>query len=178
MIQIQKRYSTADGDRIVIRLLDAGDFNNIKEIFDGMGSESRYQRFLQSVDHLSEPRVVNELQKVIEQLPQQSNGLIAFLDDKPVGAARYVRIGDQRGELAVSVVDVAQGKGIGSALLPLLTELAVEDGITVLEAMVGNNNEGMWHLLNKLPYEQSRFSEGSASLLVLNLLKERFSFTV
>ncbi len=176
MIQIQKQFSTAVGDRIVIRLLDAGDFDNIRQIFEGMGPESRYQRFLQAVDHIGENRIVIELEQIISMIPSQSNGLIAFIDDKPVGAVRYVRIGELRGELAISVVDAAQGKGVGSLLLPLLTELAVEDGISTLEATVGNSNEGMIHLLNKLPYQQSRYAEGSATLFVLDLLKERFSF--
>jgi acetyltransferase len=107
---------------------------------------------------------------MVALIPAQSNGLIAFQDGAPVGAARYVREDSQTAELAISVIDAVQGQGVGSRLLPLLTELACEDGITTLTGTVSNNNEAMWHLLNKLPYKLTRFSEGQDSTFTLDLI--------
>lgn len=155
---------------LTVRLMDKGDADNLIEIFTALGSESRYRRFLQSVDNLSEARIRDEAENIIAQLPDCGNGLIAFQDDTPVAAARYVRIDDTTAEIAISVIDSAQGKGIGSHLLPLLTELAYEDGLATLTGTVSNDNEPTWRLLNKLPYKLTRYSEGNESSFTLDLM--------
>lgn len=157
-------------ESLTVRLLDSGDVDNLIEIFDALGAESRYRRFLQSVDNLSQTRIYEEAENIIALLPEKGNGLIAFQEGAPVGAARYVRIDDTTAEIAISVIDDAQGKGIGSHLLPLLTELAYEDGLTTLVGTVSNDNEPTWRLLNKLPYKLTRYAEGNASSFTLDLM--------
>lgn len=170
MIRIQKHFPTTSGTNLTIRLIESGDAANLRMIFDHLGPESRYQRFLQSVDNVSERRVEDEIAKMVAQIPDQGDGLIAFRDGRAVAAARYVKIGPDTAEIALSVIDEAQGQGIGSQLLPLLTELAYENGVTTLVGTVSNNNEPMWHMLNKLPYRISRYPEGTASAFELDLL--------
>ena len=171
MIQINKYYpATSPNNSLMIRLLASGDAENLLRIFEQLSSESRYKRFLQSVDHVNKNRVNDEIDKVIAQIPEQGNGLIAFNNGEPVGAARYVRTEAQTAELAISIIDSAQGMGIGSQLMPLLTELAFEDGIVHLVGTISNSNEAMWHLINKLPYKLTRYSEGSESSFTLHLI--------
>lgn len=171
MVTKTKQIPTLSGESIAIRLLESGDAENLREIFEQLSPESRYRRFLQSVENIDEKRVQDEIEKVVKQIPDVGNGLIAMKNGRSVAAARYVKIDEKTAELAISVVDSAQGQGIGIQLMPLVTELAYENGISKIVGTVSNNNEPMWRLLNRLPYKMSRFSEGNESSFELDLLK-------
>lgn len=169
MIQVIKHFPTASREKLQIRLLESGDADNLIQIFTQMGSESRFKRFLQTMEHVTPAQVEREANHIIEQIPAHGNGLIAIQNGQPLGVARYVKLDDHKAEIAVSVIDSAQGQGVGSQLLPLLSELAYDNGIMELVGTVSNNNEPMWHLLNKLPYPIERYSEGGESAFTLDL---------
>ncbi len=163
-----------DGMLIGVRHMRYDDAIYFVDIFENMSADSRYQRFHQSTDHMHPGRIWREAENIAHMDVKKQDGLIAFADlpDKPntpVGAARYVCLGDGRADTAVSVRDDMQGKGIGSELLSFLAEEARHNGIQKLMADVLNNNKGIIGVLKKLPYEMTRHPEGVYSTLIVHL---------
>ncbi len=168
-----------DGTLIGVRHMRFDDAVYLVDIFENMGADSRYQRYHQSIDHVNAGRIWQEAETIAHMDAKKQAGLIAFADlpDKPnapVGAARYICIGDGRADTGISVRDDMQGQGIGTELLALLVEEARENGIQKLVADVLNSNKGIMGILQKLPYEMTRQPEGVYSTLTIHLdrLKE------
>jgi GNAT superfamily N-acetyltransferase len=69
-----------------------------------------------------------------------------------LGVARYVRLRPhpESAEAAVAVVDDWQRRGVGTALLGRVAELAREHGISRFEALVLNENRPVIELFRKL----------------------------
>jgi len=76
--------------------------------------------------------------------------------------ARYVRLNDSsRAEIAITVHDDFQGRGVGRQLLEMLAERGRVDGIHTFVADVLAENSVMLHLLQRLaPQRRSTFSGG------------------
>jgi protein lysine acetyltransferase len=74
------------------------------------------------------------------------------LSPEIVGECRFVRLADRRdtADLAVTVVDAWQGRGLGSALLERLSERALEVGIEDFTAEVLAENQTMLAILPSL----------------------------
>lgn len=167
-------FRTKTGLPIRVRYLGPDDAPCLIYIFEHMGSESRYQRFHQTVDNPSLSRVRQEAERIIEVDQASGKGLIAFADlpgepDVPVAAARYVADGSGAGEAAISVRDDLQGMGIGTNLLCLLAEEAKRAGLHKLVGSVQNSNKAIWCLLHHLPCPLNRTPEGSSSTVELDL---------
>lgn len=172
-------FKTKDGEEIGVRPLQYDDAVYLVDIFENMSSDSRYRRFHQTTDNVRPARIWREAENIAHLDQSRQGGLIAFADlpdrpNAPVGAARYVCLGDGRAEAAVSVRDDMQGKGIGTELLRLLAEEARARGIQKLVADVMNNNRAILSVLRKLPYVVTRHPDGISSTLEINLnqLKE------
>ena len=130
-----------DGARIVIRTVEPNDAEQLKAGFERLGAVSRYRRFLTPIDHLS-PRQLAYLTHV----DHASHEAIAALDaatGEGVAIARYLRDPDDAGlaEVAVTVADTWQGRGVGTALLERLTARARAAGVERITArmIVGND---------------------------------------
>src|SRR6185369_4459759 len=78
--------------------------------------------------------------------PDEGGGL------RGLGVARFVRVAarPEAAEPAITVVDEAQGKGLGRLLLARLTAAAVERGVTTFCFEVLASNEPMRALIENL----------------------------
>lgn len=169
-------FETKSGLKVRVRAIEPRDTPYLVDIFEHMGSESRYRRFHQTLDNVSPTRVWTEAERIAHADPETSEGLIAFAElpgegDVPVAGARYIRLEPQVAEVAISVRDDLQNIGIGSQLLQLLVEEAKADGIHKLVATVQNSNKPMWHILNKLSYAMTRTPQGAVSDVEIDLLE-------
>ena len=167
-------FYTKKGLLVGVRHLRFDDAVYLVDIFENMSADSRYQRYHQSIDHVNPGRIWQEAETIAHMDGMKQGGLIAFADlpDKPnapIGAARYVCLGEGRADTGVSIRDDVQGQGIGSELLGLLAEEARHNGIQKLVADVLNNNRGIVGVLKKLPYEMTRHPEGVYSTLIIHL---------
>lgn len=90
-----------------------------------------------------------------------------------VCGARYVRLHTPgAAEIALTVHDDFQHRGLGSFLLQLLTRLAAADGIRRFEADVMTSNQKMLNLFSKLvPDRTSTHRLGDVNHLVFELSK-------
>ena len=167
-----------DGLEIRVRHLAYDDAVYLVDIFEHMSADSRYRRFHQTTDHIQPGRIWLEAENIAHMDEKRQEGLLAFADlpdhpNAPVGAARYVCLGEGVAETAVSVRDDMHNNGIGGALLLLLVEEARERGIKKLVADVMNNNTGVLIILNKLPYVVNRKMDGASSTIEIDLTRPR-----
>lgn len=167
-------FETKTGVSIHVRSLTPQDAPFLVDLFENMGTESRYNRFLQSVDNVDMDRVWSEAEQIAQEFAADSYGLVALVDrpereGMPAGAARYVKISPVRAEIAVSVRDDMQNMGIGTNLLQRLIIHAAEHGIEQLHGTVQNSNAAMWAMLSKLGHRLERQSEGSYSIITIHV---------
>jgi len=157
-----------------IRHLQEGDAPYLVDLFEHMGPESRYRRFLQSLDNPKPGLVWREAERIAQADSATHDGLIAFADlphqlDAPVAVVRYVMVEPGVAEIALSVRDDMQGQGIGTQMLQMLTIHARDAGVKTLVATAQNENEAIWTVLEKLPFPMVRKPEGVCSNLEIDL---------
>lgn len=116
-----------------------------------LSPRSRWQRFASGIDSLSE----RQLDELTDVDGSHRVALCAVLQEdrseEGLGLARYVELTDQPAvaEFAITVVDAWQGRGIGSALLDSLIEVARDNGIKVLRGFVFPSNAAMLALCRR-----------------------------
>jgi GNAT superfamily N-acetyltransferase len=114
-----------------IRPVRAGDKELIRRGFDRLSPETRYQRFFvakqrllaEELRYFSEVDQVNHL-ALLAVLPRPDGG------EEPLGIARAVRLPDppHTFEVAVTIVDAAQGRGLGRRLVERVLRAAAKHG--------------------------------------------------
>ena len=139
--------STRDGLSICVRTAEGADKRRIAEHFASLSPASTYFRFFGARPKLSE----RELARFTEADFDRMLTLIATAPtedrERIVGVAQYVLI-DGRADLACSIVDDHQRRGIGSLLFERLLEAALASGIREFEADVLGDNHRMLRLLD------------------------------
>jgi len=143
----------ADGTQLRVRPIVPSDKAQLIDGVERLSEESRYRRFLAAAVHLTEAQLVYLTE--IDYVDHFAWGAQVILDDDALdgaGVARYVRDPDDPtiAEAAVAVIDEYQGMGIGTVLLGLLTESALENGIERFRAVVAYANHPVRVRLEKL----------------------------
>jgi GNAT superfamily N-acetyltransferase len=137
----------ADGTAVVIRPLRATDREAYLDTFDRVGGESRYRRFLGAKPLLT----AAEIRFFTEVDHHDHEALVAFdaSTGRGLGVARFIRDREDplAADTAITVVDAAQGHGVGGALLTRLAERALEEGVERLLADVLDDNRRMVAML-------------------------------
>jgi GNAT superfamily N-acetyltransferase len=139
-----------DGSHIRIRQGHRADRQLLLRGFEKLSPESRYRRFLAPMRELSEPMV-----RYLTEIDHHDHEAMIALDEETgdgIGVARYVRDPDrpQVAEVAVTVVDDCQRRGVGTLLLQVLGARAREEGIATFTAPMLAVNEEMMDLLRQL----------------------------
>jgi RimJ/RimL family protein N-acetyltransferase len=131
-----------DGTPVVIRPIVPEDKTPLQEGFTRLSDVSRYLRFMGPVRRLTE----DQLRYLTEIDYEDHMAWVAFDVSGPepqgVGVARYIRFTHEsrKAEVAVTVVDSHQGRGMGTLLLAALTHSAAKRGIEcfVSEVLIQN----------------------------------------
>jgi RimJ/RimL family protein N-acetyltransferase len=130
-----------DGSKVVIRQVQRDDAPLLADGFARLSPESRRLRFLRRKDELSaaELRYFTD----IDHHDHEALGALDHPGGRGVGVARYVRdTGDPHAaEIAVTVVDDWQGRGLGTELLARLSGRARAAGIHRFTALVSADNQ-------------------------------------
>ena len=135
-----------DGGTVHIRSIRPEDKRLLVEGFSHLSQESVYCRFLGFKKRLTE----KDLSYFTEIDHDVHIALIATLsdeDEEPVGVGRYIETNPsglaRTAEVALTVVDDHQGRGIGSLLFDELIRIARSKGISQFEAYVLADNRKM-----------------------------------
>ena len=166
------------GNLVRVRPIRFDDAPSLVDIFEHMTAESRYKRFHQTLDHVSQSRVQQEAISIAQADSNSNWGLLAFTDlpdqqHVPVGAVRFVRTAAHEAEVAISIRDDFQNMGIGTQLMHMLAGAAREMGLQRLFADIQNDNPAIWHVFKSLPYDVTRLPEGTGSNVVISLITPR-----
>jgi GNAT superfamily N-acetyltransferase len=142
-----------DGSRVLIRPGLPSDRQLLAREFERLSPESRYRRFFAPIkvmsesllDYLTSMDYVDHFAWAALSAEHGPHGELQGL-----GVSRYVRLSDpEAAEMAVTVIDDWQGKGLGRILLDALVLEALENGITRFEGDVLMENRPMQELLRR-----------------------------
>ncbi len=138
----------------------------LAESFERLSEESRYRRFLTTKNALSRA----ELDYLVDVDHHDHEAIVALdpATGEGLGVARYIRSADdpQLAEVAVTVADDWQGRGLGRALLHRLTYRARREGVKRFSAVVLSENRASIGLLEGLGEARRRFDSGAVELVI------------
>src|SRR5712691_9559928 len=136
-----------DGSKVLIRQVRSTDAPLLAAGFARLSARSRQMRFLTDKNTLSpaELRYFTD----VDHHDHEALGALSPADGRGVGVARYVRDADdpQAAEIAVTIADDWQGRGLGTELPAQLSERARQAGICRFTAVVAADNVAMARLL-------------------------------
>ncbi|HYJ84821.1 MAG TPA: GNAT family N-acetyltransferase [Pyrinomonadaceae bacterium] len=129
-----------DGSTVRIRVMRAADELGLLALLQSLSEESRWMRFYSSA---SGTALATEAHR--EANLDHTFGLLAFsgAEERVVGHAFYAVVDEHRAEVAFTIANDFQGRGLGTILLGQLAEVAVANGIQVFEAEVVAANHAM-----------------------------------
>jgi RimJ/RimL family protein N-acetyltransferase len=156
-----KRTVLRDGSEVLIRPVQSADAPLLADGFARLSARSRQMRFLTVKKELSaaELRYFTE----IDHHDHEALGAVDRADGRGVGVARYVRSGEdpQAAEIAVTVVDEWQGRGLGTELLAQLSERARSEGIHRFTGLAAADNVATAWLARRMGAELVRYDSAT-----------------
>ncbi|MBS3772920.1 MAG: GNAT family N-acetyltransferase [Candidatus Thermoplasmatota archaeon] len=148
-----------DGSVILLRPLTRDDEELMLELYNSFSPETRKRRWFRARTYMPRQELVSYLDNDYER----DVAVLATWDDYdgeiPLGVGRYTRQ-DSEAEVAVVVRDDWQNRGVATALLRHLIEVAERHDITALTAEVTEGNEAMLHLFDRLGFEVEKQQGG------------------
>ncbi|UCC70984.1 MAG: GNAT family N-acetyltransferase [Gemmatimonadota bacterium] len=159
-----------DGTQLHIRAIRPDDKQALVDLFERLSPQTIYYRFHGVKKSLSR----DELVYLTELDFHRRAALVAVLhidgEDQIVGVGRYASAPNapqHRAEVALTVEDAHQGRGIGSLLLKHLMQVARAEGITELDAFVLAENRHMLRLFERTGLVLQRSAAAGACHLVM-----------
>jgi GNAT superfamily N-acetyltransferase len=139
-----------DGTVARLRLLRPDDLPLLRDGFERLSAQARYQRFLSPKPtlHAEELRYLTE----VDQLHHVALGAVSGDEGAEIGlgVARFICLAEDPtiAEAAITVADDAQHKGLGTLLFMRLVAAACERGVTRFRCEVLCANAGMHELIH------------------------------
>jgi RimJ/RimL family protein N-acetyltransferase len=152
---VPHRITLRSGQRVLVRALRPDDGPGLAEAFEQLSEASRYRRFFTVKPHLSE----QSLAYFTDVDHHDHEALVAVAPDSGqlVGVTRFIR--DPRepdqAEVAVTVIDSWQRRGLGTVLLRELAQRAAEEGIRHFTAEILAENQPMLTLARRLGHAET-----------------------
>jgi RimJ/RimL family protein N-acetyltransferase len=150
-----------DGSTVLIRPVRSADAPLVADGFARLSARSRQLRFLTPKKELS-PAELRYLTEV-DHHDHEALGALDHADGRGVGIARYIRDADdpQAAEVAVTIIDDWQGRGLGTELVAQLSDRARSEGIRRFTALVTADNPAMARLLRNARADLVRRGPGT-----------------
>jgi GNAT superfamily N-acetyltransferase len=138
-----------DGTYVVVRQICAADADRLRRMFDRLSPLTVYRRFFSPI---TRPRQ-SMLQHLATVDHDRREAIVALVGDEIVGVARYDATADGNAELAVTVEDAWQHRGLGRLLVRRLTKLALSHGYDHFSASMLADNRPALSLMHQLAPE-------------------------
>ncbi|MEK7812062.1 MAG: bifunctional acetate--CoA ligase family protein/GNAT family N-acetyltransferase, partial [Pseudomonadota bacterium] len=151
--QLVSQWQLADGTDITIRPIRPEDATLVKLFVHDLSDETKYFRFMNSVQELTE----DMLARLTQIDYSREMALVAVTSDQneetELGVARYAINPDGKScEFALVVADKITGKGLGQKLMVALFEAARGNGLEIIEGEVLSHNHNMLKLMTRLGF--------------------------
>jgi acetyl coenzyme A synthetase (ADP forming)-like protein len=148
----------ADGGTVHIRPIKPEDEDALLALYERMSSDSIYLRFFSPV---SAP-TAQQLERLTTIDYDERMALVAELGDDIVAVSRYDRLNQpDEAEVAFTVQDDQQGRGLGTLMLEHLAGIARSEGITKFVASTLPHNRKMLEVFRNAGFDVDRqFAEG------------------
>lgn len=166
-----------EGGDILVRPIKAVDRHLLQLGFDQLSERSRYFRFLMRREALSEEELDFLTAKNTEDHVALGALDLYFSPPRPVGIARWVRNEDvpDSAEIAITITDRYQGRGLGTILICALGFRAASAGLDHFTAIVHQENAAMLHIFQQLGGHLEPASKGEVQV-VLPILKDAANY--
>lgn len=169
-------WQLSDGSNIVIRPIRPEDAELEQAFVRALSEESRYFRFMNSIQELSPAMLVRFTQidysrEIALLAIKESHDHKAEHKEIEVGVARYAINPDGEScEFAIVIADNMHGKGLGSKLMTVLMDAARERGLKVMQGEVLSQNTHMLKLMKNLDFTIETSKEDDSIKFVYKLL--------
>jgi acetyltransferase len=156
--ELETTWQLPDGTDVIVRPIRPEDAEIEQDFVENLSAESKYFRFMQSMDKLT-PMMLARFTQIDYD---REMALVAVIKEhtaeaRILGVARYVSNPDKQScEFALTVADEWQKKGIGRQLMHRLMAVARDRGIEIMEGEILSNNSKMLRLCERLGFHASR----------------------
>ncbi|WP_298510450.1 bifunctional GNAT family N-acetyltransferase/acetate--CoA ligase family protein [uncultured Nocardioides sp.] len=151
----------ADGSIAVIRPLRGEDADALHDLHEQVSDDAIRMRFFSVSRHAAHAYADHVLAH------PEHLALVAERHGRLVGLATAEPMSPDRAEIAFLVADDTRGHGVGTLLLEHLAALALERGITQLEADVLSENHAMLSVITGAGYARERTFEPGTVVITL-----------
>lgn len=144
-----------DGSHVTIRPIRKQDVELERKFIEGLSPQARRFRFLCSMKTPGEAL----LRQLTDIDVQRDAAFIALVEEngaqREIGVARFSGMPDGTAEVAVTVSDDWQHRGLGTALMKRLIDLARQRGIREFHSIDSSDNKAMRELADYLGFRHS-----------------------
>jgi len=169
-------WQLSDGTNIVIRPIRPEDAELEQTFVRELSEESRYFRFMNSIQELSQAMLVRFTQidysrEIALIAVTETHTRKADTKEIELGVARYATNPDGEScEFAIVIADDMHGRGLGSKLMTALMDAARERGLKVIQGEVLSQNSHMLKLMKNLNFTIETSKEDDSIKYVYKLL--------
>jgi acetyltransferase len=152
--ELETTLQLPDGTDVTVRPIRPEDAETEQDFVQNLSPESKYFRFMQSMDRLT-PMMLARFTQIDYD---REMALVAVINEhtpeaRILGVARYVSNPDRQScEFALTVADAWQQKGLGRQLMQRLMTVARDRGIEIMEGDVLSQNSKMLRLCERLGF--------------------------
>ncbi len=163
---VPRQITLRSGHQVLVRAMRPDDAPGLAEAFEQLSETSRYRRFFAVKPRLSE----QTLAYFTDVDHHDHEALVAMASDSSqlVGVARFLRYPGQpdQAEVAVTVIDSWQRRGLGTVLLCELAQRAATEGIRHFTAEILAENPPMLTLARRVGQADTSFHGTTVSALI------------
>jgi acetyltransferase len=170
-------WQLADGTDITIRPIRPEDAELVQAFVRGLSEESKYFRFMNSMQELTETMLVRFTQidysreMALIAVAVEQGVTVEQNKEIELGVARFATNPDGDScEFALVIADNVRGKGLGQKLMVSLMEAARAKGLVTIEGEVLSNNHSMIKLMTRLGFTIKTIEEDQSIIKVSKAL--------
>lgn len=145
------------GETVQLTVLERGELERLRRLFDRLSPETRYRRFLGAVVRFDQTRP----ERLLDIDHRDREAVTARVGDEIIGVARYARLDPgASAEIAVVVEDAWHRRGVGTHMMRWLRSLASDADIKTFTGVMHADNRPVIGLLRKVFPNASFHLEG------------------
>jgi GNAT superfamily N-acetyltransferase len=156
-----------EGCEVLFRPLVQADRPTVARLFSELSAQTRFRRFNSLYTTLSDKQLTSLFDLDYRDRFAWAVEVTCDGTTAPVAVGRYARYtGSRRADVAITVRDQWQGRGLGGSLLDALIITAYHHGFVAFETIVTADNDAMLHLFRQRGAELSAATSGEVDVVL------------